>query len=75
MENEILWKWELLCEDFEQAKQNYIQHFSPLINNLSAVTQHCQCNTNLSQIKSAEAAWNRWIEIQMKLREFAENDR
>jgi len=74
MENEILWKWELLCDEFEEAKQNYINIFSPLINSLGALVDEADTKQNFMQIKKAEDAWNNWIEVHNELKKFVDKN-
>jgi len=74
MENEILWKWELLCGEFDQARQNYLDHFAPLINTLSCMADCSQSKANQVQIRHAEHAWNSWVDIQIKIKEFVEKE-
>lgn len=71
MKNEILWKWELLCNEFDEAKQNYINVFSPVI---KSVADEKTANLNLGQLKEAEAAWNNWVAIQDQLKKFVEEN-
>ncbi len=71
MENEILWKWELLCNEFDEAKRNYISVFSPVI---KSVADEKTANLNLAQLKEAEAAWNNWVDIQNQLKKFVEEN-
>lgn len=71
MKNEILWKWELLCDEFDEAKQNYINVFSPVI---KSVADEKTANLNLGQLKEAEAAWNNWVAIQDQLKKFVEEN-
>lgn len=71
MKNEILWKWELLCNEFDEAKQNYIRVFSPVI---KSVADENTANLNLAQLKEAEAAWNNWVDIQNQLKKFVEEN-
>jgi len=74
MESEILWKWELLCNEFDEAKQNYISVFSPIIKNVVISAREQNGGLNLTQLNEAEAAWNNWVEIQNQLKKFVEEN-
>ena len=67
MENEILWKWELLCDDFAEAQQNYMDIVSPLIN-----CDGMDRDEIVAQLKKASATWDRWIEIHQQLKKYVE---
>jgi len=74
MENEILWKWELLCGEFEQAWQNHLDYFAPLLNKLGNLEGRCESAPDLVLISHAEKAWNSWVDIQIKMKELVDND-
>jgi len=74
MKNEILWKWELLCNEFDEAKRNYISVFSPVIESVANAADEPSATLNLAQLKAAEAAWNNWVDIQDQLKKFVEEN-
>jgi hypothetical protein len=67
MENEILWRWELLCDEFENARHAYINSFEPIINNAK---DGIDSNHIIAQLINAEGAWKNWVEIQNKIKKF-----
>jgi len=72
MDDEILWKWELLCNEFDDAKKNYITIFTPLLKKMSEKKTGIYANDIVLQIEKAESAWRHWVEIQIKLKTFVE---
>jgi hypothetical protein len=72
MENEILWKWELLCEEFEEAKRNWVNIFEPIISNASL--DGTDSNRIFAQLKHAESAWKNWTEVQDKIKQFVDDN-
>ena len=77
MENEILWKWELLCTEFEEAKNNYTTIFAPLFKSIGervGKANEIYSDDILLQIEKAESALQQWGEIQIKLKSFVEEN-
>ena len=74
MDDEILWKWELLCNEFEDAKQNYIAIFTPLLKTITEKIADDYPNDIFLQIEQAESAWKNWVAIQTQLRRLAEEN-
>jgi hypothetical protein len=74
MENEILWKWELLCNEFDEAKKNHTTVFTPLFKRIREKTNGNYSDEIFLQLANAEAAWNNWAEIQIKLKTFVEEN-
>ena len=71
--NEIQWKWELLCDAFDHAKQNYIQHFSPLMGNVRLALETGNLTINVAEIDAAEDAWKQWVDVQQEIKLFIES--
>jgi len=74
MENEILWKWELLCNEFEVAKLNYINIYSPLFDSFSAGLDGTDKDEVAAQLECAKVAWTSWVEIQNQVKKFVEEN-
>lgn len=74
MDDEVLWKWELLCHDFDEAKKNYISVFNPLFKNIGEKKIEVVSDDISVQIKLAQSAWENWLEIQSKLKEFVDEN-
>jgi len=74
MENEILWKWELLCEEFDSAKLNYINNFAPLFDGGFAELDGFDKNELDVRLKKAKIAWIDWVEIQNQIKKFVEDN-
>jgi hypothetical protein len=72
MENEILWKWELLCNEFEEAKQNYINTIEPIIK-IAESDEH-DTDRLFEHLKNAVQAWNFWLEVQDRIKKFVEEN-
>jgi len=69
MTNEIQWKWELLCDEFDSAKQN----FSPLMGNVRLALETGNLTINVAEIDAAEDAWNQWVDVQQEIKLFIES--
>ena len=87
MNQELLWKlellcmrsrWKLLCIEFEDAKKNYITIFTPVLKNIREKITATDVDTDTDdiflQMEKAETVWKEWVEIQIKLKKFIEED-